>query len=97
MTIDFKSFIELVPNVTSARFPILMRGRHGIGKSQVVYQVAKTLELPAILTVTPKYVAKKVFKAQQKNIEEMYIPGIWLLIMFIIKLIPEKIFKNLNI
>ena len=48
MTIDFKSFIELVPNVTSARFPILMRGRHGIGKSQVVYQVAKTLELPVV-------------------------------------------------
>ncbi|MFL3008657.1 MAG: hypothetical protein ACJZ14_04690 [Candidatus Neomarinimicrobiota bacterium] len=60
-------------------------------------KMTKELELPAILTVTPKYVAKKVFKAQQKNIEEMYIPGIWLLIMFIIKLIPEKILKNLNI
>ena len=60
-------------------------------------KMTKELELPAILSVTPKYVAKKVFKAQQKNIEEMYIPGIWLFIMFVIKLIPEKIFKNLNI
>tara|TARA_R110001592_G_scaffold212612_3_gene465031 strand:- start:487 stop:1545 length:1059 start_codon:yes stop_codon:yes gene_type:complete len=48
MAVDFKTFIEIVPHVTSARFPVLMRGRHGIGKSQVVYQLAKTFNLPVV-------------------------------------------------
>ena len=48
MAVDFKTFIEIVPHVTSARFPVLMRGRHGIGKSQVVYQLAKTFKLPVV-------------------------------------------------
>ena len=48
MAVDFKTFIDIVPHVTSARFPVLMRGRHGIGKSQVVYQLAKTFNLPVV-------------------------------------------------
>ena len=48
MAVDFKSFIEIVPHVTTARLPVLMRGRHGIGKSQVVYQLAKTFNLPVV-------------------------------------------------
>ena len=34
--------------VLSAEIPIMIRGRHGIGKSQSVYQIAKKLGLPVI-------------------------------------------------
>jgi midasin (ATPase involved in ribosome maturation) len=48
MATDFRTFINVVPHICEARFPVLMRGRHGIGKSQVVYQVAKSLERPVV-------------------------------------------------
>ena len=48
MAVDFKTFIELAPSVSDARFPVLMRGRHGIGKSQVVYQIAEVVKLPVV-------------------------------------------------
>jgi hypothetical protein len=48
MATDFRTFISVVPHISAARFPVLMRGRHGIGKSQVVYQLAKTMNLPVV-------------------------------------------------
>jgi len=48
MTIDFKNFLKVVPHIADARFPVLMRGRHGIGKSQVVYQLGKILDRPVV-------------------------------------------------
>ncbi len=48
MSIDFSSFVSIAPHVVNARLPILLRGRHGVGKSQVVYQLAETLGLPVV-------------------------------------------------
>ncbi len=48
MAVDFKTFRTIVPHVTAARFPVLLRGRHGIGKSEVVYQLATDLDLPVV-------------------------------------------------
>jgi len=48
MAVDFKTFVTLAPHVARVRKPILLRGRHGIGKSQVVYQTAANLGLPVI-------------------------------------------------
>ncbi len=48
MAIDFASFVTIAPLVVSTRLPILLRGRHGVGKSQVVYQLAQTLGKPVI-------------------------------------------------
>ena len=45
MAVDFKTFVSLAPSVSAARLPVLLRGRHGIGKSQVVYQIAGSLGL----------------------------------------------------
>jgi len=51
-SIDFKTFHAVVPHVTNtssgAAFPVLIRGRHGIGKSAVVYQFAKNAGLDVI-------------------------------------------------
>jgi preprotein translocase subunit Sec61beta len=48
MSIDFKTFNTIAPLVANSRLPILLRGRHGIGKSQVVYQLATSLERPVV-------------------------------------------------
>ncbi len=48
MSVDFKTFLQIVPSILDARFPVLMRGRHGIGKSTVVYQIAEERGLPVV-------------------------------------------------
>jgi len=48
MAIDFKTFSKTAPLILNSRFPVLVRGRHGVGKSQVIYQVAKNLRLPVV-------------------------------------------------
>ena len=48
MGVDFKTFLEVVPHVTAIKKPVLLRGRHGVGKSQVVYQLADSLGLPVV-------------------------------------------------
>jgi hypothetical protein len=46
--IDFATFLSVVPFVTDVRKPVLIRGRHGIGKSEVVYAYAKAAGLPVV-------------------------------------------------
>ena len=48
MSVDFKTFLQVVPHILDAKFPVLVRGRHGIGKSTVVYQIAEQRGLPVI-------------------------------------------------
>ena len=42
MAVDFATFSKIVNYVTAVRKPVLLRGRHGIGKSTVVYQFAES-------------------------------------------------------
>lgn len=39
MAYTFKTFKEIFPIVVDNRYPILLRGKHGIGKSMFVYQI----------------------------------------------------------
>ena len=48
MTVDFKTLLTVLPHVTTAHHPVLLRGRHGIGKSSVVYQFADSVGLPVV-------------------------------------------------
>ena len=48
MAIDFKTFIDVAPHVLRVRKPLMLRGRHGVGKSELVYQIASTLGLPVV-------------------------------------------------
>jgi len=43
-SIDFKTLSSVASIVLDARLPIILRGRHGIGKSEIVYQLEKTLK-----------------------------------------------------
>ena len=47
-TIDYKTFLNVITPIINARFPVLVRGRHGIGKSTIVYQLADKMGLPVI-------------------------------------------------
>ena len=48
MSVDFKTFNQIAPLVAAVKKPILLRGRHGVGKSCVVYQTAAELGLPVV-------------------------------------------------
>ena len=49
------------------------------------------------LVADPKDVAETLWKAAKKKKNAIYVPGIWWLIMTIIKHIPEPIFKKLKL
>jgi MoxR-like ATPase len=48
MSVDFKTFLKIVPHVVDIKKPVLLRGRHGIGKSEIVYQFAAEKQLPVV-------------------------------------------------
>ena len=48
MAVDFKTFSKIVAHVTKVRKPVLLRGRHGIGKSTVVYQFADSIGMQIV-------------------------------------------------
>lgn len=60
-------------------------------------QMTKHLDLPAKLTAEPQDVAKAIYTAQKKGKNTLYTKGVWCLIMLIIRLIPESVFKRLDL
>ena len=57
--------------------------------------MTKKEKINKFLNSSPKKVAIKIVTAIE-NKKEIYFPFKWKIIMFIINLIPEKIFKKLN-
>ena len=55
------------------------------------------MELPQRLTVGPDTVANAIYNGVLKKKNTIYIKSIWRYIMIIIRLIPESIFKKLNL
>lgn len=60
-------------------------------------KMTEGLNLPGPLTASPEQVASKIFKAVQNKANIVYVLGVWQFIMFIIKNIPEFIFKRLKL
>lgn len=59
---------------------------------------AMTFGLPGLFLVAdPKDVGRKIVEAVDKKKNVVYIPGFWKWILFIIKAIPESIFKRLKL
>lgn len=58
--------------------------------------MTKDLKLPALLVATPQKVANDICASIKNGSSEIYTPGFWWMIMTIIKLIPETIFKKLK-
>ena len=81
-----------------------LRGRLQPYKVQVLNIKPGIIDTPmtahlekGLLASTPQKVADDIAKAIRKKKDILYTPGKWWLIMFIIKHIPEKIFKKLSI
>ncbi|MCV9385024.1 SDR family oxidoreductase [Reichenbachiella ulvae] len=55
------------------------------------------LDLPALLTASPDYVAETIIKAIKKKKNTVYVKWVWRYVMLIIRNIPEPIFKKLNL
>ena len=60
-------------------------------------KMTKEMDLPKWITVSPAYVGEKIFNAHKNKKDFIYVPGFWKIIMAIISLIPERIFKKLNL
>jgi decaprenylphospho-beta-D-erythro-pentofuranosid-2-ulose 2-reductase len=61
----------------------------------VYTKMTEGMNLPGILTAYPSHVASRIYKAQQKKKNIIYIKSIWRPIMLIIIHMPEIIFKRL--
>lgn len=48
MAVDFKTFLDTSSYILDLMLPVLIRGRHGVGKSEVVYMIAATRSLPVV-------------------------------------------------
>jgi MoxR-like ATPase len=48
MMLDFAALSTVLPVVAGSRHPVLIRGKHGIGKSESVYAFARAIGLPVI-------------------------------------------------
>lgn len=55
------------------------------------------LKLPKALTASPDQVAKRIYNGVRSRQNVIYVLPIWFLIMLIIRLIPEFIFKRLKL
>jgi short-subunit dehydrogenase len=57
-----------------------------------------TAHLPGgILFATPDRVARGIVKSIDRRKDVVYVPGYWRLIMWVVRCIPERIFKRLNV
>lgn len=59
-------------------------------------KMTKNIKIPDFLADTPENLASKIMNVINNKVNS-YTPIKWKVIMFIIKLIPEKIFKKLNL
>ncbi len=62
----------------------------------VATKMTRHLKLPRFITATPNQVATTILSAIDYKMKEIYVLPVWRLIMFVIKIIPESIFKRLK-
>jgi hypothetical protein len=48
MSMTFAAFLSSADFIIDCKLPVLLRARHGVGKSSVVYQIAKRRNLPVV-------------------------------------------------
>ena len=54
------------------------------------------MDLPRLLTATPEEVAAAVVEAVRKRRDIVYVRPVWRLIMWVVRAIPERLFKRLR-
>lgn len=59
--------------------------------------MTKGLQLPSLLVSKPEQVGLRIVKGIERKVDVLYAPGFWRFIMFIIKNLPNMVFKRINI
>ncbi|PTN33198.1 SDR family oxidoreductase [Desulfonatronum sp. SC1] len=59
--------------------------------------MTESLDLPRILVATPERVARRIVRGVARRRNVLYVPAFWALILWIIRSIPQPIFKRLNL
>lgn len=60
-------------------------------------RMTRGLPLPALLTASPEEVARSIYRAVKRGQNIIYVKGIWRGIMYLIRNIPENLFKKMNL
>lgn len=60
-------------------------------------KMIENLNTPGPLTASPKQVAERISRAVKRRVDVVYVLPIWAVVMVIIKMIPEGIFKRLKL
>lgn len=60
-------------------------------------KMTEGLDLPPLLTASPARVASAIKSAVEKRKNSIYVLPVWRLVMFVIRCIPESIFKRLKL
>lgn len=63
----------------------------------VATRMTEDMDLPAALTAQPAEVGQAVLKAVERRRDVIYVRAVWRVIMGIIRLIPEFVFKKLSL
>jgi hypothetical protein len=63
----------------------------------VATKMTAHLSLPPLLTADPTSVARRIVVAIDRRRDVVYVPGFWRPIMFIVRHLPEAIFKRLKL
>lgn len=80
--------------------------RNRLSKSHVSVVTIKpgTVDTPmtanlkkGLLFANPRSVGEGIYRAMQGGKDVVYLPGYWRIIMFVVKSIPEKVFKGLSL
>ena len=76
--------------------------RHGvhvitIKPGFVATQMTAKLDLPALLVAQPDAVAARIASAMEQKRNIIYVPGFWWMVMAIIRILPETLFKRLSL
>ncbi len=59
--------------------------------------MTQDLSLPVLLVAQPEQVACSIVAGCARKANTLYVPGFWALIMFIIRAIPQSVFKKLSL
>ena len=60
-------------------------------------KMTEHMRLPPVLTATATEVGEAVFRGLNQRKDVIYVRSIWFFVMFIIRAIPERIFKQLKL
>ena len=60
-------------------------------------RMTEGMDLPARLTASPEAVAEAIFHAVAKQRDSLHVLPVWALVMTVIRLIPERVFKRMRI